>query len=43
MFFWETLGQAIHVDIHFTCATYLNTVADQVHPFMPMVFAVGLF
>lgn len=38
MFCWETLGSAIHVDITLTCATYLNIEADQVHPFVEMVF-----
>ncbi len=34
---------AIHVDIHLTCdtLTYLNIVADQVNPFMTMVFPDG--
>ena len=37
MFFWETLGPGIHVDVNLTCATYLNMVVDQVHPFMAWV------
>ena len=37
MFCWETLGPAIHVDVNLTRVTYLNIVADQVHPFMAMV------
>ena len=37
-FCWETLGSAIHVDVNLTRVTYLNIVADQVHPFMAMVF-----
>ncbi|KAI4872592.1 hypothetical protein NFI96_002177 [Prochilodus magdalenae] len=41
MFCWETLGPIIHVDVGLTCATYLNVVADQVHPFMVMVFPDG--
>ena len=35
MFCWETLGPAIHVEVNLTC------VADQVHPFMAMVFPDG--
>ncbi|MCJ8749228.1 hypothetical protein PDJAM_G00173930 [Pangasius djambal] len=35
MFCWETLGPGIHVDVTSTCTTYLNIVADRVHPFMP--------
>jgi len=38
---WENLGSAIYVDKHFICATYLNIFADQVHPFMTMVFHGG--
>ena len=41
MFCWETLGPAIHVDGNLTRVTYLNIVADQVHPFMAMVFPDG--
>ena len=41
MFCWETLGPAIHVDVSLTRVTYLNIVADQVHPFMAMVFPDG--
>ena len=41
MFCWETLGPAIPVDGNLTCVTYLNIVADQVHPFMAMVFPDG--
>ena len=36
-----TLGPAIHVDISLIRATYLNMVADQVHPFMVTVFRGG--
>ena len=45
MFCWETLGPAIHVDVNLTCVTYLNIIAEQVHPFRAMVFpdASGLF
>ncbi len=41
MFCWETLGPGIHVDVTLTRTTYLNIVADQVHPFMTMVFPDG--
>ncbi|KAJ8276573.1 hypothetical protein COCON_G00083250, partial [Conger conger] len=41
MFCWETLGPGIHVDVNLTHATYLNIVADQVHPFMATVFPDG--
>uniref|UniRef100_A0A8C4Q1N8 Transposable element Tc1 transposase n=1 Tax=Eptatretus burgeri TaxID=7764 RepID=A0A8C4Q1N8_EPTBU len=41
MFCWETLGPAIHVDVNLTRVTYLNIVADQVHPFMAKVFLEG--
>ena len=34
MFCGETLGPGIHVDVTLTRTTYLNIVADQVHPFM---------
>ena len=30
MFYWETLGLAIHVDVSLTCAIYLNIIADKV-------------
>ena len=38
---WETLGPAIHVDVNLTRVTYQNIVANQVHPFMAMVFPDG--
>jgi len=41
MFCWETLGPDIHVEVYLTPATYLNIVADQVHPFMIMVSPGG--
>ena len=41
MFCWETLGPGIHVDVTLTRTTYLNIVADQVHPFMATVFPDG--
>ena len=41
MFCWETLGPGIHVDVTLICTTYLNIVADQVHPFMATVFPHG--
>lgn len=37
MFCWESFGSGIHV-VNFTCTTYLNTVADQVHLVMPVAF-----
>uniref|UniRef100_A0AAY5KPB9 Tc1-like transposase DDE domain-containing protein n=1 Tax=Esox lucius TaxID=8010 RepID=A0AAY5KPB9_ESOLU len=40
-FCWETLGPGIHVDVNLTDAAYLNIVADQLHPFMAMVFPDG--
>ncbi|KAJ8417445.1 hypothetical protein AAFF_G00286720 [Aldrovandia affinis] len=45
MFCWETLGPGIHVDVTLTRTTYLNIVANQVHPFMATVFpdSSGLF
>jgi len=41
MFFWETLGTAIHVDVTLTRTTYLSIVVDRVHPFMETVFPGG--
>jgi len=41
MFCWETLGPAIHVEVNLTHVTYRNIIADQVHPFMAMVFPDG--
>ena len=41
MFCWETLGPAIHMDINLTRVIYLNIIAEQVHPFMAMVFPDG--
>ena len=41
MFCWETLGPAIYVGVNLTRVTSLNIVADQVHPFMAMVFPDG--
>ena len=45
MFCWQTLNPSIHVHVTLTHATYLNIVADQVHPFMATVFpdGTGLF
>ena len=45
MICWEVLGPAIHVDVTLTRTTYLNIVADHIHPFMEMVFpdVCGLF
>ena len=41
MFCWETWGPGIDVDVTLTPNTYLNIVADQVHPFMAKVFPDG--
>ncbi|MCI4377385.1 hypothetical protein PGIGA_G00202980 [Pangasianodon gigas] len=41
MFCWETLGPGIYVSATLTRTTYLNIVADQVHPFMATVFPNG--
>lgn len=41
IFSCETLGPSIHADVHLTWTTYLNIIADQVHPFMAMVFLDG--
>ena len=41
MFCWENLGPAIHVDVNLTRVTFLNIAADQVLPFMAMVFPDG--
>ncbi len=38
---WETLGVGIHMDVTLTRTTYLNIVADQVHPYMANVFPDG--
>ncbi|MCJ8732198.1 hypothetical protein PDJAM_G00208470 [Pangasius djambal] len=35
------MGPGIHVDVILTRTTYLNIVADQVHPFMATVFPNG--
>ena len=45
MFCWETLGPGVHVDVTLTRASYLNVVADHVHPFMATLFPdrSGLF
>jgi len=34
-------GSANHMDVNLTHATNINIVADQVHPFMTMVFPDG--
>ncbi|KAK3513336.1 hypothetical protein QTP70_012369 [Hemibagrus guttatus] len=41
MFYWETLGPAVHVDVNVTRSTYLSIVADHVHPFMETLFPDG--
>ncbi len=40
MFFWGKLFPEIHVVVNLT-VHYLNIVADQVHPFMTVVFPGG--
>lgn len=37
----EILNPAIHVDVTFTCTTYLSIVADHVYPVTETVFADG--
>ena len=41
MFCREILGPGIHVDVKLTCATFLNIVVDQAHPFSATVFPDG--
>ncbi|KAK3518727.1 hypothetical protein QTP70_009665 [Hemibagrus guttatus] len=41
MFCWESLGPGIHVDVTLTPTTYLDIIAEHVHPFMKMVFPDG--
>ena len=41
MFYWETLGPAVHLDVTYTPTTYLSIVTDHVHLLMEMVFPVG--
>lgn len=41
MFCWETLGPVINLDAALTCNTYVDILADQVHPFMEAVFPDG--
>ena len=45
MFYWETLGPAIHVDVTLTRPTYLSIVADYFTPFHgnPFLGGCGLF
>lgn len=43
MFCWETLGAGFHVDVTLIPTTYLNIVADQVHPLMQLIMAVAFF
>ena len=37
MFYWETSGPAIHVDVTLTRTTCLSIVADHEQPFMDTV------
>lgn len=41
LFCFGTLGPAIHMDVTLTCAIYLRTVVNHVHPFTEMVFPDG--
>lgn len=41
MFCWETLGPVVHVDDTLTQNSYINVLADHVHPFMNSVFPDG--
>ncbi|MCI4375370.1 hypothetical protein PGIGA_G00108680 [Pangasianodon gigas] len=41
MFCWETLCPGIYVDVTLTRTTYLNIVADQIHPFIATVSPNG--
>lgn len=45
LFYWKSLGPAIHVDFTLTHTVYLNVVRDHVHPFMEAEFpdSCGLF
>lgn len=46
MFRWETMGPSIPVYVTLICATYKNSIPDQVHPFVatvPMVLEVISF
>ena len=44
MFCWETLSPGLHVAVAWTRATYLNIVADHIHPLTATVFpGSGLF
>lgn len=38
IFFWETVGPVIQMDVTSTCTTYLNIVADYEKLFIKMVF-----
>lgn len=42
-FCWETVGPGIYVDVTLSHITYLNTVADKIHPFMVTVFPKWLW
>ncbi|CAN9501504.1 unnamed protein product [Ophioblennius macclurei] len=41
MFCWDTLGPALHVDSGLDPQSYLDIVADHVHPFMGVMFPEG--
>lgn len=41
IFCWDTLGSFVHVEDTLTHTTYLDIVADHVHPFMNTVFLEG--
>ena len=42
MFYWETLGPAIHVEVNLTLTTSLTIFPDHVHPFMAVVFPIAV-
>uniref|UniRef100_A0A3Q1K3H4 Uncharacterized protein n=1 Tax=Anabas testudineus TaxID=64144 RepID=A0A3Q1K3H4_ANATE len=41
IFCWDSLGPCIHVDVTLPRTNFLNSVSDQVHNFMTMVFPDG--
>lgn len=41
MLCWDTFGPAVHENVTFTHITYLNIVADKLHPFMIPLFTDG--
>ncbi|GBN89068.1 Transposable element Tc1 transposase [Araneus ventricosus] len=41
MFSWAALGPVVMVEQIMKAANYLNTIADQLHPYMAFVFPTG--